>query len=108
MWLLKTEDGNEPSLTFRILAGNIKTVGRAPRADFIVDATLVSRLHCRLAAGAAEIEVVDLDSTNGTYVNGRRVEKRATVKAGDRIGIGRVELVVSAGTGSSDAPAQSS
>ena len=108
MWLLRTEEGHEPSFTFRILAGNIKTVGRAPRADFIVEATLVSRLHCRLAAGAAEIEVVDLDSTNGTYVNGQRIAKSARVKAGDRIGVGRVELVVSEGTGSSDAPAQSS
>jgi pSer/pThr/pTyr-binding forkhead associated (FHA) protein len=106
MWLLKTQEGDEPAFTFRILAGNVKTVGRAPRADFIVDATLVSRLHCQLAAGSAEIEVVDLESTNGTYVNGHRVEKRATVKAGDRIGIGRVELIVSEGTGSSDAPAR--
>jgi|SRR5687767_3478659 pSer/pThr/pTyr-binding forkhead associated (FHA) protein len=94
MWLLKTLEDNEPSFTFRILAGNIKTVGRAPRADFIVDAALVSRLHCQLAAGAAEIEVVDLDSTNGTYVNGQRIDKSARVKAGDRIGVGRVELTV--------------
>ena len=94
MWLLKTQDGDDPSFTFRILAGNIKTVGRAPRADFIVDATLVSRLHCQLAAGSAEIEVVDLESTNGTYVNGQRIDKSARVKAGDRIGVGRVELTV--------------
>lgn len=97
MWLLKTLEDNEPSFTFRILAGNIKTVGRAPRADFIVDAALVSRLHCQLAAGAAEIEVVDLDSTNGTYVNGERIDKSARVKAGDRIGVGRVELRVEEG-----------
>jgi pSer/pThr/pTyr-binding forkhead associated (FHA) protein len=97
MWLLKTQEDNEPSFTFRILAGNIKTVGRAPRADFIVDAALVSRLHCQLAAGAAEIEVVDLDSTNGTYVNGQRIDKSARVKAGDRIGVGRVELTVEEG-----------
>lgn len=95
MWLLKTAEGSEPALTFRILPGNIKTVGRALRADFIVDATLVSRIHCRLTAGATEIEVVDLDSTNGTFVNGERIDKQASVKAGDRIGVGRVELVVS-------------
>ena len=83
-----------PSFTFRILPGNIKTVGRATRADFTVDAALVSRIHCRLTAGATEIEVVDLDSTNGTFVNGERVDKRKTVKAGDRIGIGRVDLMV--------------
>ena len=98
MWLLKTEQGAEPDLTFRILAGNIKTVGRAPRADFQVDASLVSRIHCRLTAGATEIEVVDLDSTNGTFVNGQRIEKSTTVKAGDRIGVGRVELTVIGGS----------
>ena len=94
MWILKTADGAEPALTFRILPGNVKTAGRAPRADFIVDAPLVSRLHCRVTAGAKEIEVVDLDSTNGTFLNGERIEKRAVAKSGDRIGIGRVELVV--------------
>jgi pSer/pThr/pTyr-binding forkhead associated (FHA) protein len=94
MWVLRTEEGAEPSFTFRILPGNIKTVGRATRADFTVDAALVSRIHCRLTAGASEIEVVDLDSTNGTFVNGERIDKRKTVKAGDRIGVGRVDLIV--------------
>ena len=72
----------------------MKTIGRAIGADFIVDATMVSRVHCRLTAGAGEIEVEDLDSTNGTFVNGARVDKRARVKDGDRIGVGRVELLV--------------
>ena len=93
MWLLTTIDGAQAPFTFRILPGNIKTVGRAPRADFIVDAPLVSRLHCRLTAGAAELEVVDLESTNGTFVNGERIE-RALLKTGDRLGVGRVELSV--------------
>src|SRR6476469_8723870 len=94
MWVLKTDEGAELPFTFRILPGNIKTVGRAPRADFILDAGLVSRLHCRLTAGATELEVIDLDSTNGTYVNGARTD-RATLKSGDRLGVGRVELTVS-------------
>jgi pSer/pThr/pTyr-binding forkhead associated (FHA) protein len=94
MWMLRTDDGAEAPFSFRILPGNIKTIGRATRADFVVDAALVSRLHCRLTAGATELEVVDLDSTNGTYVNGERVE-RATLKTGDRLGVGRVELAVS-------------
>ena len=92
MWVLRTADATEFPFTFRILPGNIKTVGRATRADFIVDAPLVSRLHCRLSAGAAELEVVDLDSTNGTFLNGERVQT-AKVSSGDRIGVGRVELV---------------
>jgi pSer/pThr/pTyr-binding forkhead associated (FHA) protein len=94
MWVLRTADSAEFPFTFRIVAGNIKTVGRAARADFIVDAPLVSRLHCRLTAGSAELEVVDLESTNGTFVNGERVE-RALLKRGDRLGVGRVELMIS-------------
>ena len=94
MWVLRTAEGIEPAFTFRILPGNVKTVGRATRADFTVEAALVSRIHCRLTAGATEIEIVDLDSTNGTFVNGKRIKKRQTVKAGDRLGVGRVEFFV--------------
>lgn len=94
MWMLHTAEGATPPFTFRILPGSIKTVGRATGANFIVDAALVSRLHCRLTAGAAELEVVDLDTTNGTFVNGQRVP-RAILKHGDRLGVGRVELIVS-------------
>src|SRR6476619_1214794 len=93
MWVLKTAEDAEEPFTFRILPGSIKTVGRAPRADFIVEAALVSRLHCRLTAGATELEVVDLESTNGTYVNGERAE-RAILRTGDRLGVGRVDLIV--------------
>jgi pSer/pThr/pTyr-binding forkhead associated (FHA) protein len=96
MWVLRTEEGAAAPFSYRILPGNIKTIGRAPGADFIVDATLVSRLHCRLTAGAAELEVVDLDSANGTYVNGQRVS-RASLQSGDRLSIGAVELIISRG-----------
>jgi pSer/pThr/pTyr-binding forkhead associated (FHA) protein len=68
-------------------------MGRARRADFIVEAPLVSRIHCRLTAGATELEVADLDSTNGTYVNGQRVT-RTSMRSGDRLGVGKVEFVV--------------
>jgi pSer/pThr/pTyr-binding forkhead associated (FHA) protein len=91
--VLRTAEGAEFPFTFRILPGNIKTVGRATRADFIVEAPLVSRVHCRLTAGAAELEVLDLDSTNGTFVNGERID-RALLKSGDRLGVGRVELTI--------------
>jgi pSer/pThr/pTyr-binding forkhead associated (FHA) protein len=94
MWVIKTAEAADTPFTFRILPGNIKTIGRAPRADFIVKATLVSRLHCRLTAGASELEVVDLDSTNGTFVNGKRVT-RAPLNDGDVLGVGRVEFIVS-------------
>ena len=93
MWLLKTDDQAETPFTFRILPGNIKTIGRSAGAEFIVDAAMVSRLHCQLTAGATELQVLDLESTNGTFVNGQRVAK-AILKDGDKLGVGRVELVV--------------
>ena len=89
MWILQSED-----TTFRLAPGAVKTVGRAPRADFIVDAALVSRLHCRLSAGDDNLEVVDLKSTNGTYVNGKRITK-AQIAKGDTLRVGRIELTVS-------------
>ena len=94
MWILQTdhEDGKKPR-TFRVPQGAIKTFGRAPRADFIVHTVMVSRLHCRVAATTEHLEVTDLDSTNGTFVNGRRVD-RAQMASGDRLKIGRLELTV--------------
>ncbi len=88
MWILQS-----PDATFRLKSGAIKTVGRAPRADFILDVALVSRLHCRLTAGDDQLEVLDLKSTNGTFVNDKRVAKARLAK-GDRLRIGRVELTV--------------
>jgi pSer/pThr/pTyr-binding forkhead associated (FHA) protein len=93
MWILRTVTEGQPEKTFRLLPGSIRTIGRATGADFIVDAALVSRVHCRLTVlSDGTLEVRDLESTNGTYVNGARVE-RARLQAGDRLGVGRVELV---------------
>ncbi len=94
MWLLTTPDEAGKTFTFRILPGNIKTIGRSSGAEFTVDAGMISRLHCRLTAGATELEVVDLDSTNGTFVNGQRVTS-AMLRPGDTLGVGRVEFTVS-------------
>ena len=93
MWILQSPEG-----TFRLRAGAIKTVGRASRADFILDVALVSRVHCRLTAGDDQLEVVDLKSTNGTFVNDKRIEK-ARLATGDRLRVGRVEMTVEKAAG---------
>ena len=94
MWILKTPDPAVSAVSFRVLPGGMKTVGRAVRADFVLDAALVSRVHCRLTSDPdGNLEVEDLKSTNGTFVNDRRV-RRAALAPGDRLRVGRVELVV--------------
>ena len=95
MWILQS-----PDATFRLTSGTTKTVGRDPQADFILDVALVSRLHCRLTAGDDHLDVVDLKSTNGTYVNDQRVDA-ASLSTGDRLRIGRVELMVDRAQGTS-------
>ena len=93
MWILRTINDGEPEKTFRILPGGVRTLGRATGADFSLDGALVSRVHCRLSAlPGGGLELRDLDSTNGTFVNGKRIQT-AQLESGDRIQVGRVELV---------------
>jgi pSer/pThr/pTyr-binding forkhead associated (FHA) protein len=95
MWTIQTCEPSETGpLTFRLSAGAVKTVGRATRADIVLDAALVSRFHCRLSVTPTNtLEVEDLQSTNGTWVNDERVG-RLQLAAGDRLRVGRVELKV--------------
>jgi pSer/pThr/pTyr-binding forkhead associated (FHA) protein len=91
-WILRSD--NDPPITLRLPSDSVKTLGRTARADFMIDAALVSRLHCRLISDRSDQLVVeDLGSTNGTTVNGKRVE-RAVLKSGDLLGVGRVEFRV--------------
>ena len=93
-WVLRGTLPSGERLSFRLLPGHPRTMGRAVRSDFIVDAPLVSRCHCRLDASAdGQLHVEDLASTNGTFVNGRRVD-RAVLVPGDVLRLGRAELVV--------------
>jgi pSer/pThr/pTyr-binding forkhead associated (FHA) protein len=90
-WILESTD---PELTLRLPAGSVKTLGRTARADFIVDAALVSRIHCRLTAdGQDQLVVEDLGSTNGTLVNGQRVD-RTVLRTGDVLTVGRVAFTI--------------
>jgi pSer/pThr/pTyr-binding forkhead associated (FHA) protein len=94
MWILATDQSVAEPLLFRLSAGSIKTIGRSTGAEFQVEAPLVSRLHCQLTATDVDIQIKDLDSTNGTFVNGSRVSS-ARAHQGDTLRIGRVELRIS-------------
>ena len=82
-------------MTLRMPTGSVRTIGRSARAEFIVEAALVSRLHCRLTSDPAdELLVEDLESTNGIFVNGAKVD-RANLMPGDILSVGRVDFSVS-------------
>jgi ABC transport system ATP-binding/permease protein len=72
-------------------AGTV-TVGRDPGNDIVLKELLVSRRHAEVRRSGAEHVVVDLGSSNGTYVNGRQVS-HAPLEPGDLLSIGRHEFV---------------
>jgi pSer/pThr/pTyr-binding forkhead associated (FHA) protein len=78
-----------------VFAGPEIVIGRDSRCDHVVDSAQVSGRHARLFRAGDQLWIEDLASSNGTYVNGRRIEKRATVSAGDRISLGSYALILS-------------
>jgi ABC-type multidrug transport system ATPase subunit len=73
-------------------ASGVTTIGRSAEADIVLTDLLVSRRHAEIQQQGAVHQLVDLGSTNGTYHNGRRIN-RAILRPGDRISVGHVELV---------------
>ena len=71
-------------------------IGRDPAAQVIVDDPTVSRYHATLQVGPDGIWVEDLGSSNGTHVNGVRVD-RTLIRSGDALDIGDVHLVLRGG-----------
>ncbi len=78
--------------TARPVAGDLR-IGKAPDNDLVLSDDTVSRHHCVLSLRADGIQVRDLDSTNGTKVQGARVTE-ALVQAGTVLKVGEVEVAL--------------
>ena len=73
------------------LEGGI-TIGRSEAADLPISDQFVSHMHARILRRGAYHFVEDLGSTNGTFLNDRRVEKDAALKVHDALRIGQTTL----------------
>jgi len=69
------------------------TVGRDPKNDIVLDDRRVSRRHAEVRLRLGRYTLYDLQSTNGTFVNGRRIAEMV-LSDEDRITIGGAELIV--------------
>ncbi|WP_027141130.1 FHA domain-containing protein [Pseudofrankia saprophytica] len=69
------------------LTRGMTSIGRALDNDIVVGDLLASRQHAEVFVGRSGVEVVDLGSANGTFVNGQRVERRL-LATGDVVAIG--------------------
>lgn len=65
-------------------------IGRAPACDIVIEDPSVSRYHARIVVDGRRVDLVDLDSTNGTRVGAEHVAT-APLEAGDRITFGAVD-----------------
>jgi hypothetical protein len=70
------------------LAQGTTVIGRDPNASVWLDLPGVSRQHARLVVAGERVTVVDLESKNGTYVRGERIQSAVVVADGDEIRIG--------------------
>jgi pSer/pThr/pTyr-binding forkhead associated (FHA) protein len=77
------------ALTFR---GRELVIGRDQDCDQVVDLPFVSGRHARLTSLGGKILIQDLGSSNGTYVNGQRVDRPVVVVPGDQIRLGTYTL----------------
>ena len=75
-----------------LLTRPVTVVGRGADADLQLADTGVSRAHAELRLDGGTVRVADLQSTNGTLLNGRRV-RIATLSDGDRLDLGATSLV---------------
>lgn len=75
------------------LPSNLTVIGRRHDCDLRIPLPTVSRRHCELSTNGDRVEIHDLDSTTGTFVNDERVDREAAVKAGDYIRVGPLTFV---------------
>jgi EmrB/QacA subfamily drug resistance transporter len=68
------------------------TIGREPECDLQVLDSEVSRRHAKVTVRDGDVFIDDLNSANGTYVNGERILGREALKPGDRIQIGQATI----------------
>jgi len=64
------------------------TIGKLHGNDFYIDDNSISRKHCKLIRDGNTFRIIDLNSTNGTYVNGKKIKEKS-LTIGDNVTIGR-------------------
>ncbi len=96
---LVVQPGSPAAWEIHLKAGT-NSLGRGPANDFRLDDPYVSGVHCQIVVDTSKAVIIDLGSTNGTYVNRTRV-REAVLQSGQTIHLGGLEMIFH-----SDAPAQ--
>jgi pSer/pThr/pTyr-binding forkhead associated (FHA) protein len=81
--------GLDPGTKFDLREGG--TMGRADTSDIPIDDPFASSVHARIFPREQFMYIEDMGSTNGTYLNGRRLRAAERLKVGDTVRIGETE-----------------
>ena len=76
------------------LGDGVTTVGRHDDCRLRIKSSRVSRRHCELFGKKGLLLIKDLGSSNGTFVNGKRIQEQRVLEPGDELTIGQVKLRV--------------
>jgi pSer/pThr/pTyr-binding forkhead associated (FHA) protein len=98
-YLLVTEDAGSLELP----EGSV-LVGRSEQCEIAIDDPLVSRRHARITVVGSMVTIEDLGSSNGTLVDGERIEGPCSLALGQRIQVGPLEMCLHVRIGGPEAP----
>jgi hypothetical protein len=76
------------------LRQGLMAIGRSASCQLVVDDALVSRRHAQIMVSLEAATITDLGSANGVFVNGERLSSPRSLVAGDRIVIGKQEMIL--------------
>lgn len=88
--VVESSPGIEPGLEVELTSG--MTIGRGPHNGLSIPDAFVSHMHARIFRRGQFLVIEDLGSTNGTFVNERRIDPDAQLKVRDEIRIGETIL----------------
>jgi hypothetical protein len=83
------------------LQPGVVLIGRSPSCQIVLDDGLVSRRHAQIVVGEEDAVLEDCGSVNGVYVNERRIDVRHELATGDRVVIGKQQLIFRAASDAS-------
>lgn len=88
---LEIDGGHDSTKRFVVSPSGLR-IGRAPPADIVLTDKQVSRSHCLVELADGGLRVSDLNSTNGTFIDGERISGPSQLRVGSLLRVGTVSM----------------
>lgn len=93
LFLVVQNEGKQKGMRIPV-PGEIFVVGRDPECQLRPASSIISKKHCAFINQGKEFFLEDYKSTNGTILNGQRIEGKVALKSGDHVAIGPLEFSI--------------